>query len=253
VRVEDGDDVARGVADDERVVDPVVLDRADVRGGTGQTATVKVWSATQGVYTIMRNVLSTLLSIPTPNIQVTFVESSGCYGHSGNDAVTFDAALLSQAVGRPVRVHYTRSDEMIAGEHYGHPTVSNEKIGLDANGSIIAWDYEAIRAQRGEGALFGTPGNGIPGALAGFPTAKVVPTTSPNNPTASSVLNGSNHIPPYVTSSLNGVSYGTGAIASQRVLTRVVASPFWTAWLRSPDRLQNTFAHEALWMKSPPA
>src|SRR5947207_12061324 len=135
---------------------------------------------------------------------------------------------------------------MIAGEHYGNATVANEKIGLDANGSIIAWDYEAFRTQKGEGAIFGTPGNSIPGALAGFPTAKLVPTTTPGNPSTASAGNGSNHIPPYVTSSFNGVSYGTGKIASHRVLTRVVYSPLWTAWLRSPDRLQNTFAHEGI-------
>src|SRR5439155_7359475 len=55
----------------------------------------------------------------------------------------------------------------------------------------------------------------------------------------------SNAVPSYVTGSVNGVSSGTGTVASQRVLNRVVASPLWTAWLRSPDRLQNTFAHES--------
>ncbi|PYS40894.1 MAG: hypothetical protein DMG14_09175 [Acidobacteria bacterium] len=217
---------------------------ADVRGGTGQTATVKVWSATQGVYN-MRAVLSNLLTIPAANIEVLFVEGSGCYGHNGADPVTHDAALLSQAVGKPVRVQYSRRDEMTGGEHYGHPMVSNEKVGLDASGTIIAWDCESILMQRGEGAAIGNaPGNGIPGALAGFPTAQVIPsTTPPNNPTAYS--NGTNIVPSYVTGSVNGVSFGTGTIASQRVLLRVVAGPLWTAWLRSPDRLQNTFAHES--------
>src|SRR5262249_1132388 len=78
------------------------------------------------------------------NIDVIFVEGSGCYGHNGADPVTQDAAILSQAVGKPVRVQYSRADEMIGGEHYGHPMVSNEKAGLDANGTIIAWDYENI-------------------------------------------------------------------------------------------------------------
>ncbi len=217
---------------------------ADVRGATGQTATVKVWSATQGVYN-MRTILSNLLQIPAANIEVAFVEGSGCYGHNGADPVTQDAALLSQAVGKPVRVQYSRSDEMINGEHYGHPMVSNEKIGLDANGTIIAWDYENILMQRGEGAAIGSaPGNGIPGYLAGFPTAQVIPsTTPPNNPTAYN--NGSNAVPSYVSGTVNGVSSGTGTIPSQRVLNRVVASPLWTAWLRSPDRLQHTFAHES--------
>src|SRR5206468_1668737 len=151
----------------------------DVRGGTGDKATVKVWSATQGVYN-MRTILSNLLGIPAPNIEVIFVEGSGCYGHNGADPVTQDAALLSQAVGKPVRVQYSRADEMTGGEHYGHPMVSNEKVGLDASGTIIAWDYESIVMQRGEGAaISNAPGNGIPGALAGFPTAQVIPTTTP--------------------------------------------------------------------------
>lgn len=216
----------------------------DVRGGTGEKASVKAWSATQGVYN-MRTILANLLRIPAANIEVVFVEGSGCYGHNGADPVTQDAALLSQAVGKPVRVQYSRADEMIGGEHYGYPMVSNEKVGLDASGQIIAWDYENIVAQRGEGAAIGNnPGNNIPGYLAGFPTAQVVPsTTPPINPT--NFNNGNNTIPPYVTGSVNGVSFYTGTIASQRVLNRVVAGPLWTAWLRSPYRLQNTFAHES--------
>jgi nicotinate dehydrogenase subunit B len=189
--------------------------------------------------------LANLLRIPAANIEVVFVEGSGCYGHNGADPVTHDAALLSQAVGKPVRVQYSRRDEMTGGEHYGHPMVSNEKVGLDASGQIIAWDYENILMQRGEGAAIGNaPGNGIPGALAGFPTAQVIPlTTPPPNPTTYG--NFSNNVPSYVTGTVNGVSSGTGTVASQRVLNRIVASPLWTAWLRSPDRLQNTFAHES--------
>src|SRR5262249_49960605 len=217
---------------------------ADVRGGTGPTATVKIWSATQGVYN-MRTVLSNLLGIPAANIEVLFFEGFGCYGHNGADPVTHDAALLSQALGKPVRVQYSRRDEMTGAEHYGHAMVSNEKVGLDANGTIIAWDYENVLMQRGEGAAIGNlPGNGIPGALAGFPTAQVIPTTTPTNPAAYN--NFSNAVPSYVTGSVNGVSFGTGTVASQRVLNRVVASPLWTAWLRSPDRLQNTFPHECV-------
>jgi nicotinate dehydrogenase subunit B len=215
----------------------------DVRGGTGDKATVRAWSATQGVYN-MRTLLSTLLKVPAANVDVVFVEGSGCYGHNGADPVTIDAALLSQAVGRPVRAQYSRSDEMTAGESYGYPMVSNEKVGLDGGGTIIAWDYENIELQRGEGAIGPTLGNAQPGYLAGFPTTPVVPTTTPpTNPTA--YRNGNNTVPPYVSGRVNGVDFGTGTIASQRVLNRVVAGPLWTAWLRSPHRLQNTFAHES--------
>ncbi len=215
----------------------------DVRGNTGDKATVKVWSSTQGVYNI-RGILSTLLKIPAPNIEVVFVEGSGCYGHNGADPVTVDAALLSQAVGKPVRVQYSRSDEMIAGESFGHPMVSTEKAAIDANGTIISWDYENITLQRGEGAVGTAPGNAIPGYLAGFPTSAIVPsTTAPNNPATYGNIN--NNVPPYVTGTVNGTNFGTGTITSQRVLNKVIFGPLWTAWLRSPDRLQNTFAHES--------
>ena len=221
----------------------------DVRG-KGKTATVKAWSATQSVYDV-RTYLSTLLSIPEANIEVIQVEGSGCYGGNGADPVTFDAALLSQAAGKPVRVQYSRRDEMTGGEHYGHPMVSNQKVGLDANGSIIAWDNETVLGAHGEGPLAGFtgggapgPGNFIPGALAGFPISKVVLTSKPANPAPSPFWNFGNGVPPYSTGNINGVSLGTGTVASQRSLTRIVESPLWTSYLRSPDHIQNTWSNE---------
>jgi nicotinate dehydrogenase subunit B len=223
----------------------------DVRGGTGKTATVKAWSATQSVYDV-RTYLSTLLSIPTANIEVIQVEGSGCYGGNGADPVTFDAALLSQAVGKPVRLQYSRSDEMVAGEHYGHPMVSNQKVGLDANGSIIAWDNETVFMAKGEGPLAGFtfggapgPGNFVSGALAGFPTSKVALTATPANPAPGPFWNFGNGVPPYSAGRINGVNLGTGKIATQRTLTRIVESPLWTSYLRSPDHVQNTWSTES--------
>jgi nicotinate dehydrogenase subunit B len=223
---------------------------ADVRG-TGKTATVKVWSHTQSVYDV-RTYLSTILNIPAGNIEVIQVEGSGCYGGNGADPVAFDAALLSQAVGKPVRLQYSRADEMTGGEHYGHPMVSNQKVGLDANGGIIAWDYESVMMEHGEGPLAGFnfggaagPGNFISGALAGFPTSKVVLTTTPINPGGGLFWNFGNSVPPYTTGSVNGANLGTGKVASQRSLTRIAESPLWTSYLRSPDHIQNTWAHES--------
>ena len=49
-----------------------------------------------------------------------------------------------------------------------------------------------------------------------------------------------------MTGCIDGVSGGTGTVKSERMLSRVVESPFWTGPLRSPNRLQNTFAHECI-------
>jgi CO/xanthine dehydrogenase Mo-binding subunit len=223
----------------------------DVRGVTGKTATVKAWSPTQSVYDV-RTYLATLLSIPEPNIEVIQVEGSGCYGGNGADPVTFDAAILSQFAGKPVRVQYSRRDEMTGGEHYGHPMVSNQKVGLDASGNIIAWDNETVLMVHGEGPLAGFtfggapgPGNFIPGALAGFPVGQLVPTTTPANPAPSPFWNFGNSVPPYSSGAINGVKLGTGTVASQRTLTRLVDSPLWTSYLRSPDHIQNSWSNES--------
>src|SRR2546423_9297494 len=84
----------------------------------------------------------------------------------------------------------------------------------------------------------------MPGYLAGSPTTPFAPSTAPpNNPTTFG--NGNNTVPPYVSGRVNGADFYTGTVASHRVLNRVVLGPLWTAWLRSPHRLQNTFAHES--------
>src|SRR6266481_5886006 len=114
---------------------------ADVQGGTGAKATATIWSATQGVYP-QRDSVALLLGIPKANVRVIFVEGSGCYGLNGNDSVSFDAALLSQAVGLPVRVQYSRSDEMAAGESYGPAHVVNLNAGVDSRGQLIVWTCE---------------------------------------------------------------------------------------------------------------
>ena len=215
---------------------------ADVRG-TGKTATAKIWSATQGVYAA-QGYVSAALGVPAGNVQVTFVDGSGCYGHNGTEPVTLDATLLSQAAGKPVRVQYTRRDEMTAGENYGHPVVGNQKVGLDASGRIIAWDYEVFKMQKGEGQASATGlGNATPGALAGYPTPPIPPTTTPAVPT--SYNNFGNWHPSYTSGVFNGLNYNTGTIASQRITRRIVYSPFFTAWLRAPDGFQNSYIHES--------
>jgi CO/xanthine dehydrogenase Mo-binding subunit len=59
----------------------------DVQGGSGDSATAKIWSATQGVYP-QRDSVAMVLGIPKANVRVIFVEGSGCYGLNGNDSVT---------------------------------------------------------------------------------------------------------------------------------------------------------------------
>ena len=209
---------------------------ADVQG---EKATV--WSPTQGVWH-QRATLAMLLGLKAENIRVIFRRGSGCYGINGADAVTYDAALLSQAVGKPVRVQLSRKDEM-AWENYGFAFVMDERAGLDAQGNIIAWDHEAWSPVLGNRPVYTFPGNVITGFLAGFEPEAFRPRSPAPEPTSFS--NNSNAVPSYVVGHVGGTDHGAGTVKSERALLHNVVSPFWTGPLRSPQRLQNTFAHES--------
>ena len=205
----------------------------------GSRATV--WSATQAVHPL-KHTVAMVLGLDAADIRVIFRMGAGCYGINGADTVSYDAALLSQAVGRPVRVQLGRQDEM-AWENYGNAFVIDQRAGLNDDGDIVAWDHESWSPTRGSRPRANRPGNVVTGFLAGFdpaPLAARRPAPAPRR-----FNNGSNGAPSYVTGQVRGVSGGTGTITSQRVRTHTVPSPFFTGPLRSPARLQNTFAHES--------
>jgi nicotinate dehydrogenase subunit B len=200
-----------------------------------------IWSATQAVYPL-KSTAAMVLGMPVENVRVIFRMGAGCYGINGADTVSYDAMILSQAVGRPVRVQLTRKDEM-AWENYGFAFVVDERVALDGEGSIVAWDHEAWSPTLGGRPGATNPGNVVTGFLAGFQPAAFTPRTPAPDPAG--FANNSNAVPSYVTGCVGGRCGGTGNVASQRVLTHNVKSPFWTGPLRSPERLQNTFAHES--------
>jgi len=206
---------------------------------SGSNATV--WSSTQAVYPL-RGTTAMVLGLQPQNVRVIYVRGSGCYGLNGSDAVAYDAAILSQAVGKPVRVQLTRKDEMVWGENYGLPFVVDQQAGLDANGNIVAWDYETWSATLGNRPGNNAPGNVASGLLLGFAPQAVQPRAQAPDP--QNFDNGNNAVPAYVTGRIGGKNNGTGVVASERVLTHTVPSPFLTGPLRSPARLQNAFAQE---------
>ena len=209
---------------------------ADVQGDKAT-----VWSASQAVHPL-RNTMAMMLGIPPVGVRIVFRMGAGCYGVNGADTVSYDAALMSQAVGKPVRVQLARKDEM-AWENYGLPFVIDQRAALDADGTIVAWDYEGWSPTRGGRPGGNAPGNVVTGFLAGFEPQPFTPRT-PAPPPQGGFDNGSNTAPSYVTGCVGPECGGCGVIKSERVLNHTVESPFFTGPLRSPARLQNTFAHE---------
>ena len=199
-----------------------------------------VWSATQSVYPT-RSIVAKLLALSIDSVRVIYVRGSGCYGLNGADAVSFDAALLSHAVGRPVRVQLSRQDEM-AWENFGSACVIEQQAGIDDKGAIVAWDCQTWVASRGGRPGYDQPGNVITGVLVGYAPEPVMPRAGVEP--GGELRNRNNAVPSYVVGCVGGKCGGAGTVRSERVLSHTVQSPFFTGPLRSPVRLQNTFAHE---------
>jgi CO/xanthine dehydrogenase Mo-binding subunit len=101
---------------------------------------VRVWTHSQGVY-FLRSDLALVLKLPLENITVEHMEGAGCYGHNAADDVALDAVLLAKAAGgRPVRVLWSRQDEMSHAPFGAAMTIEIE-ADLDAQGEIANWHH----------------------------------------------------------------------------------------------------------------
>jgi len=188
---------------------------ADVRGDS-----VTVWSGTQGPFRTRKS-LSDMLRIPEKNIRVIFREESGCYGRLSPDDAPLDAALLSRAVGKPVRVQWTRADEH-GWEPKGPAQLITVRAGVDAQGTIVAWDY----MERG------------------FPWSE-----SAGNPLLAARQIGMKSVSP---GQSNGTAGGGEAyeFENQRIIAALIPwsqdtpTPLRTSNLRAPGDLARTFASE---------
>jgi nicotinate dehydrogenase subunit B len=103
---------------------------ADVRADGVTT----VWSGAQKPHALQQG-LAEMLGVATNRMRVIWVESAGSYGRAGDEDVAADAALLSQAVGKPVRVQWSRTD-MTAWGGKGPAVIVDLAAGLDAHGEV---------------------------------------------------------------------------------------------------------------------
>jgi len=99
-----------------------------------------IWSASQATHRF-RETIAKALALPKDAVRVVYLDGSGCYGMNGHDDAAADAALLSKAVGRPVRVQWSREDE-----HGWDPKSPPQLLALEGavgnDGKIAAWRTE---------------------------------------------------------------------------------------------------------------
>jgi nicotinate dehydrogenase subunit B len=107
---------------------------ADVRGDKAT-----IWTGAQGPFTT-RDRISNMMKVPRKNVEVHYVEASGCYGRLTADDAAEDAVLMSRAVGKPVRVQWMRADEQVW-DPKGPQQLTVVRAAIDAQGKVTAWDY----------------------------------------------------------------------------------------------------------------
>jgi CO/xanthine dehydrogenase Mo-binding subunit len=131
---------------------------ADVRAD----GTTTVWTSSQVTYGL-RATLARVFALDADKMRVVFVEGSGSYGTNGADHAAADAVLLSKTVGAPVRVQWSRQDEH-GWDPKGPQQLLDLQAGLDANGTVAAWQTEMWipNNRRGARILLAAQAAGLP-------------------------------------------------------------------------------------------
>ncbi|HEY9463015.1 MAG TPA: molybdopterin cofactor-binding domain-containing protein [Vicinamibacterales bacterium] len=172
----------------------------------------------------MREGVAQFLQIPKEQVRVVWMEGPQAYGRTAADDAGFEAAYLAKELGRPVRVQWMRAEET-AWDTKGPAFVVKVRGGLDAQGNLIAFDYDARAADFGH---------------LGYNEADTVLIAQLMGIRPSSPNRGSSAVP--------NEMYG---IPNRRMTTHVVSlptvfeTPLRTGNLRDPNGPQSTFASES--------
>ncbi|MDJ0860406.1 MAG: molybdopterin-dependent oxidoreductase, partial [Dinoroseobacter sp.] len=119
----------------------------------------RFWSGFQ-IQTIDHNVAAGVLGIPFENVQINTKWAGGSFGRRAvpNGHYAAEAAMLAKAWldatggARPIKLTYTREDDMASG--YFRPLhMHRVRAGVDAEGNLSGWEHRVV----GQGIMIGTP------------------------------------------------------------------------------------------------
>jgi CO/xanthine dehydrogenase Mo-binding subunit len=190
---------------------------------------VTVWSHSQGIFAL-RGALAAGLGLDPARVTVHHVEGAGVYGHNAADDAAADAVLLAREVpGRPVRVLWSRADELGWGP-VGPAMLARLSAGLDAAGRIQVWRQDVW-----SNGFIGRPGTGgEPRLLALSHLAGAAPIPPALDGPPSGAMGATrNAVPGYDIPDLGVTRH------------RLLAMPIRTSSLRSLGAFLNVFAIES--------
>ena len=100
---------------------------------------VDCWSGSQKTHFVQLG-LAAQLGVPPANVHVRWIPGPGCYGRNDADDCAADCAVLAKAVGKPVRLQYSRN-EGTGWDPKGPASVHKARAAIDAQGNIIAYEF----------------------------------------------------------------------------------------------------------------
>ena len=93
----------------------------------------------------LRTGVAEFLGMARDQVRVVWMEGPQGYGRTAADDAGFEAAFLARELGRPVRMQWMR-DEETAWDTKGPAYTFQMRGGLDAEGNLVALEYEARAA-----------------------------------------------------------------------------------------------------------
>jgi isoquinoline 1-oxidoreductase beta subunit len=105
---------------------------------------VEVWCGTQS-QTMAVTAVAHALGIPESRVKFHGTLLGGGFGRRGNRDEEFivDSVLMSKAAGKPVKVIWTREDDVHQGR-FRPLYVNRIRAGVDANGHIVGWHHRVV-------------------------------------------------------------------------------------------------------------
>ncbi|MFN3209860.1 MAG: molybdopterin cofactor-binding domain-containing protein [Roseovarius sp.] len=103
---------------------------------------LEIWAPVQSPYTT-RTDTAKALGLDPEKVRVNVTLLGGGFGRKSKADFVTEAALLSKAVGAPVRVQWTREDDV---QHSFYHTTSAERIevALDADNKVTGWLHRSV-------------------------------------------------------------------------------------------------------------
>ena len=126
------------------------------------------WTGSQKPHFVQKGIAITL-DIPPEKVRCIWMPGPGSYGRSDADDAAIDAAVLAKAVGKAVRVQYTR-EQGTGWDPKGPASIHRARAAIDRSSNVVAYEFTSKGFSRIDvNSNAGAPKDTLAGQLRGVP------------------------------------------------------------------------------------